>query len=115
MQRIDTPWPLTSSFGRALITPALEAWRAVLPRELAGVALSVDGLPAADATAILAATQDIPAPWRLTFAFGRALVAPALLAWRGDPDRAGEAQPRLIEHVHRASAVLDRPSSAETA
>jgi fructose-bisphosphate aldolase class I len=26
MQEIDTPWPLTFSFGRALVSPALEAW-----------------------------------------------------------------------------------------
>ena len=26
MQQIDTPWPLTFSFGRALVSPALEAW-----------------------------------------------------------------------------------------
>ncbi|MDQ2707042.1 MAG: fructose-bisphosphate aldolase class I [Actinomycetota bacterium] len=27
MQLIDTPWPLTFSFGRALVSPALDVWR----------------------------------------------------------------------------------------
>jgi fructose-bisphosphate aldolase class I len=26
MQKHDTPWPLTFSFGRALVDPALKAW-----------------------------------------------------------------------------------------
>jgi fructose-bisphosphate aldolase class I len=26
MQKHDTPWPLTFSFGRAMVDPALKAW-----------------------------------------------------------------------------------------
>ncbi|MDW5609771.1 class I fructose-bisphosphate aldolase [Mycolicibacterium sp. D5.8-2] len=38
-------------------------------------------------------------PWPLTFSFGRALVSPALAAWRGEPARVGDGQTALIERV----------------
>jgi fructose-bisphosphate aldolase class I len=33
-----------------------------------------------------------PHPWELSFSYGRALQAPALKAWRGDPANVDEAQ-----------------------
>jgi fructose-bisphosphate aldolase class I len=35
MQRYDTPWPLTYSFGRALVDPALAAWSVDPPNRVA--------------------------------------------------------------------------------
>jgi fructose-bisphosphate aldolase, class I len=36
MQKHDTPWPLTFSFGRALVDPALKAWHGDPARVSAG-------------------------------------------------------------------------------
>jgi len=40
-----------------------------------------------------------PHPWELSFSYGRALQAPALKAWRGDPDNVTAAQ---AAYLHRA-------------
>ena len=46
-----------------------------------------------DATARLnAMNQRGPHPWELSFSYGRALQAPALKAWGGDPSKVEEAQ-----------------------
>jgi fructose-bisphosphate aldolase, class I len=63
---------------------------ACVPLTLAGVAFLSGGQPPAQATANLAALQDQPHVWPLTFSFGRALADPALAAWRGGEVRAGQ-------------------------
>lgn len=73
----------------------LRAW----PGDLAGVAFLSGGQPPERATANLEAMQQHQTPWPLTFSFGRALVSPALSAWRGDPDRVADGQAALIERV----------------
>jgi len=37
------------------------------------------------------------APWELSFSFGRALQAPVLKAWKGDPTNVADAQ-RALHH-----------------
>jgi fructose-bisphosphate aldolase class I len=61
-----------------------------VPLTLAGVAFLSGGQPPAQATANLAALQEQPHIWPLTFSFGRALVDPALAAWHGSAVRAGQ-------------------------
>lgn len=73
----------------------LRAW----PGDLAGVAFLSGGQSPERATANLEAMQSHRTPWPLTFSFGRALVSPALAAWRGDPDRIGDGQAALVERV----------------
>ncbi|MDX1882152.1 class I fructose-bisphosphate aldolase [Mycolicibacterium sp. 120270] len=73
----------------------LRAW----PGDLAGVAFLSGGQSPERATANLEAMQSHRTPWPLTFSFGRALVSPALAAWRGDPDRMGDGQAALVERV----------------
>ncbi|WP_123024760.1 class I fructose-bisphosphate aldolase [Mycolicibacterium stellerae] len=73
----------------------LRAW----PGDLAGVAFLSGGQPPQRATANLEAMQSHRTPWPLTFSFGRALVSPALAAWRGDPGRVADGQAALIERV----------------
>lgn len=73
----------------------LRAW----PADLAGVAFLSGGQSPERATANLEAMQSHRTPWPLTFSFGRALVSPALSAWRGDPDRIEDGQAALIERV----------------
>lgn len=84
----------------------VDVLRAALPDELAGVAFLSGGQPPEIATAHLAALQEIDTPWPLTFSFGRALVSPALLAWRGDPGRVPDGQAALAGLVESNSAVL---------
>ncbi len=38
-------------------------------------------------------------PWQLSFSYGRALQAPALQAWRGAPDKIGDAQAALLKRA----------------
>lgn len=73
----------------------LRAW----PGDLAGVAFLSGGQSPERATANLTAMQTHRTPWPLTFSFGRALVSPALSAWRGDPDRVADGQAALLERV----------------
>jgi fructose-bisphosphate aldolase class I len=78
----------------------------VLPKETGGVAFLSGGQSPADATANLAAIRRLPSPWPVTFSFGRALVDPALAAWRGEPDRAPAGQRALLERAAASTAAL---------
>jgi fructose-bisphosphate aldolase, class I len=73
----------------------LRAW----PGDLAGVAFLSGGQSPERATANLEAMQRHDTPWPLTFSFGRALVSPALAAWRGNGSRVGEGQAALADRV----------------
>jgi len=70
-----------------------------LPATLAGVAFLSGGQRPERATANLAAMQGGLHVWPLTFAFGRALVDPALAAWRGEPARWADGQHALARRV----------------
>jgi fructose-bisphosphate aldolase class I len=95
-----------------LATPAevaratLNVLHAMVPAETGGVAFLSGGQSPGRATANLAAIRALPAPWPVTFSFGRALVDPALAAWRGEPDRAWLGQRALAERVAACSAAL---------
>lgn len=73
----------------------LRAW----PDNLAGVAFLSGGQSPERATANLAAMQEHKTPWPLTFSYGRALVSPALAAWRGDPNLHSDGQAALVSRV----------------
>jgi fructose-bisphosphate aldolase, class I len=79
----------------------LRAW----PDDLAGVAFLSGGQEPQRATANLAAMQCHPTAWPLTFSFGRALVSPALAAWRGDPGRVIAGQAALADRVAANAAA----------
>lgn len=83
----------------------VDTLRATMPDELAGVAFLSGGQPSATAAANLAAIRRRGGPWPLTFSFGRALVSPALLAWRGDPAAADAGRAALRREVDRAVAA----------
>jgi fructose-bisphosphate aldolase class I len=84
----------------------LNALHTILPEETGGVAFLSGGQPPGTATANLAAIRALPAPWPVTFSFGRALVDPALAAWRGEPDRIWAGQRALSDRVAACSAAL---------
>jgi fructose-bisphosphate aldolase class I len=67
--------------------------RNTLPAAVPGVVFLSGGMSDEDATARLnAMNQRGPHPWQLSFSYGRALQAPALKAWGGDPANAEAAQ-----------------------
>jgi len=84
-----------------------------VPATLAGVAFAAGGQHPEQATENLAALQDIPHLWPLTFSFGRALAGPALAAWRGEPGRWEAAQQALGRRVSMNVAALTGRYSPE--
>jgi fructose-bisphosphate aldolase class I len=71
-----------------------------VPAAVPGIVFLSGGQTDEDATAHLnAMNQSGPHPWELSFSYGRALQAPALKAWRGDPANAEAAQEA---YLHRA-------------
>jgi fructose-bisphosphate aldolase, class I len=85
----------------------------VLPAETGGVAFLSGGQQPDRAAANLAAIRSLPTAWPVTFSFGRALVDPALAAWRGEPDRIWAGQRALLRQVAASSAALTSTSAAE--
>lgn len=73
-----------------------------VPAAVPGIAFLSGGQGEELATAHLAAMNRLgPLPWELSFSFGRALVDPALNAWRGNAAQSGAGQDAL---AGRASA-----------
>jgi fructose-bisphosphate aldolase class I len=83
----------------------VDVLRATMPVDLAGVAFLSGGQPSETAAANLAAIRRRGGPWPLTFSFGRALVSPALHAWRGDPARVDDGRRALRREVERNVAA----------
>lgn len=106
------PNMVTAGTGAAHRSPedvaraTVDVLRATMPDDVAGVAFLSGGWPSATAAANLAAIRALPAPWPLTFSFGRALVSPALHTWRGDPAAVGRAQAALSAEVRRNTALV---------
>ena len=66
----------------------VEALRETVPASVPGIAFLSGGQRPEVATQHLGAMQKLdPLPWELTYSFGRALVGPALEAWRGDENK----------------------------
>ncbi|HEY1821197.1 MAG TPA: class I fructose-bisphosphate aldolase [Trebonia sp.] len=92
------------------------AFSSVVPGQVAGIAFLSGGQGTRAATANLAELQRVKAPWARTFSFGRALVDPALTAWRGDPGHVRDGQRALANRVACNLAALRggyRPADAD--
>jgi fructose-bisphosphate aldolase, class I len=71
----------------------LRCFRRHVPAAVPGIVFLSGGQSDEDATANLnAMNAHDPHPWELSFSYGRALQAPALKAWRGDPANVEAAQ-----------------------
>jgi fructose-bisphosphate aldolase class I len=71
----------------------LKCLRRHVPSAVPGIVFLSGGQTDEDATANLnAMNATAPHPWELSFSYGRALQAPALKAWRGDPAKVEDAQ-----------------------
>jgi fructose-bisphosphate aldolase, class I len=77
----------------AVADMTIRALENTVPASVPGVVFLSGGMSDEDATARLnAMNQRGPHPWELSFSYGRALQAPALKAWGGDPANVGDAQ-----------------------
>jgi fructose-bisphosphate aldolase class I len=71
----------------------LKCLRRHVPSAVPGIVFLSGGQTDEDATANLnAMNASAPHPWELSFSYGRALQAPALKAWGGDPAKVEDAQ-----------------------
>jgi fructose-bisphosphate aldolase class I len=79
-----------------------------------GIAFLSGGQSAVEATAHLNAMNALGEhPWQLTFSYGRALQAPALSAWKGDPANFEAGQNALLKRARlNALAHLGEYSSS---
>ncbi|MFI7124022.1 class I fructose-bisphosphate aldolase [Amycolatopsis sp. NPDC049868] len=78
----------------------VETLRETVPSSVPGIAFLSGGQSPEVATQHLGAMQKLdPLPWELTYSFGRALVGPALEAWRGDEGNRVAAQNALSERA----------------
>jgi fructose-bisphosphate aldolase, class I len=72
-----------------------------VPAAVPGIVFLSGGQSDEDATAHLnAMNRTGPHPWELSFSYGRALQAPALKAWGGDPANVEKAQEAYLHRAH---------------
>ena len=77
-----------------------------VPSAVPGIVFLSGGQSDEDATAHLNAMNATgPHPWELSFSYGRALQAPALKAWGGDPDHVEAAQRAYFHRAKMNSAA----------
>ena len=94
--------PTASEVARATVETLSET----VPPAVPGIAFLSGGQDPQEATDNLAAMKELaPLPWELTYSFGRALVGPALEAWRGSDDQWNAAQEALSERAVANAAV----------
>jgi fructose-bisphosphate aldolase class I len=85
---------------RAIAEATVRCLTANVPSEVPGVVFLSGGMSDEQATSRLNEMNRIGGfPWQLSFSYGRALQAPALTAWGGDPQNVGAGQRAL---AHRA-------------
>ena len=78
---------------REVAEATVRCLRDQVPASVPGIVFLSGGQSDELATAHLDAMNRLPAqPWQLSFSYGRALQAPALKAWKGEPANASQAQ-----------------------
>jgi fructose-bisphosphate aldolase class I len=89
------------------------ALRDTVPASVPGIVFLSGGQSDEVATAHLSAMNRLEgAPWQLSFSYGRALQAPALKAWKGEPANAPAAQ-RAFHHRARLNGAARSGSYTE--
>jgi fructose-bisphosphate aldolase class I len=85
----------------------LRCLRRTVPAAVPGIVFLSGGQADELATAHLDAMHRLPGPrpWPLSFSYARALQAPALRAWRGEPARVPEGQRALLHRARCNSAA----------
>ncbi len=91
----------------AVAEHTIKVLRRTVPAAVPCIAFLSGGQKPAEATANLnamnAAYPDLP--WQLSFSYGRALQEPALTAWGGRPENAGQAQEAFYERARLNAAA----------
>ena len=88
--------------------------KACVPAAVPGIAFLSGGQSDEEATAHLDAINRLgDLPWKVTFSYGRALQAPALKAWKGDPSNVGAGQKELLHRARCNGAARDGRYSRE--
>ncbi|MFY9587109.1 MAG: class I fructose-bisphosphate aldolase [Actinomycetota bacterium] len=83
----------------------VEALTKCVPGDVPGVVFLSGGMSDEDATARLNEMNKLgPHPWELSFSYGRALQAPTLKAWKGEPANVEEGQ-RLFYHRAKMNSL----------
>ncbi len=85
----------------------LRCFRRAVPAAVSGIVFLSGGQRDEVATAHLNAMNAMaePAPWPLSFSYGRALQAPVLAAWRGEPGRIAAGQQAFYHRARCNSAA----------
>ena len=82
----------------AIAQATIRCLTAHVPAEVPGIVFLSGGMSDEQATSRLNEMNRIGGfPWELSFSYGRALQAPSLAAWRGDPSNV-EAGQRALAH-----------------
>src|SRR2546430_16054843 len=97
----STLFPYTTLF-RSSVQEVAEATvrclKRVVPSAVPGIVFLSGGQTDLQATGHLNAMNQIEdLPWQLSFSYGRALQAPVLKAWKGDPAKVADAQ-KAVHH-----------------
>ena len=85
----------------------LQCLRRTVPAAVPGIVFLSGGQTAADATRHLSEMNRAPAPWQLSFSYGRALQDEALRAWSGRPAAVDEAR-RVFQRRGELTAAARR-------
>ncbi|MFI5047805.1 MAG: class I fructose-bisphosphate aldolase [Acidimicrobiia bacterium] len=86
----------------------VRCFRLVVPAAVPGIVFLSGGQSDEVATAHLGAMNRMgPHPWQLSFSYGRALQAPALKAWGGQPDNLGAGQAAYLKRARLNGAARD--------
>jgi fructose-bisphosphate aldolase, class I len=97
----------TQATDEEIAIRTLRCLRRQVPAAVPGIVFLSGGQTPQQATTRLAAINCAgPAPWALTFSFGRALQDPALSAWRGKPENVPAAQAALLDRARQNSAAV---------
>jgi fructose-bisphosphate aldolase, class I len=84
----------------------VRCFRWTVPAAVPGVVFLSGGQSDEEATARLNEMNKLgPHPWELSFSYGRALQAPALKAWKGDPANVAAAQQAFLHRARLNSAA----------
>jgi fructose-bisphosphate aldolase, class I len=90
----------TQDDDRAIAEATIRCLRANVPGEVPGIVFLSGGMTDEQATSRLnEMNRSTDLPWELSFSYGRALQAPSLAAWSGDPGNVAAGQRAL---AHRA-------------
>jgi fructose-bisphosphate aldolase class I len=85
---------------REVAEATVRCLRAHVPEAVPGIAFLSGGQSPEDATAHLSAMNALgECPWQLTFSYGRALQAPVLQAWQGDPANFKAGQDAFLQRA----------------